>query len=247
MSYVDDLRDQVEDFLRRVDECLDWIATNAPPIIDRLLNIHLATVPLGDWAMNPVADRAKQALAEYVRIGKRLVEILRAEAQFVGSPDNLRAAADGLQNGVITPARELASRLVLGHIPSALPSNYSDGIASEMYRAAIDGRDAAVREVETYAAPIMTSLRDLADAIEKYYRQLRDLVKSLLLIVLGFVIAIASWPTVIPAVLGVITALVSLVDLFMRTIEFVESTEQGKVEVVNVLTAEAPEWPAALR
>ena len=247
MSYVDDLRDQIEDFLRRVDECLDWIATNAPPIIDRLLNIHLATVPLGDWAMNPVADRAKQALAEYVRIGKRIVEILRAEAQFVGSPDNLRAAADGLQNGVITPARELASRLVLGHIPSALPSNYSDGIASEMYRAAIDGRDAAVRDVETYAAPIVMSLRNLADAIEEYYRQLRDLVTSMLLVILGFAVAIASWETIVPAVLGLMTALVSLVDLGITGNELLESTGGTRDELLNAIKVEVPEWPAALR
>ncbi|WP_295839733.1 hypothetical protein [uncultured Microbacterium sp.] len=247
MSYVDDLRNQVEEFLRRVDECLDWIATNAPPIIDRLLNIHLATVPLGDWAMNPVADRAKQALAEYVRIGKRIVEILRAEAQFVGSPDNLRAAADGLQNGVITPARALSSRLVLGHIPSALPSNYSDGIASEMYRAAIDGRDAAVRDVETYAAPIVTSLRDLADAIEKYYRQLRDFVKSMLLVILGFAVAIASWETIVPAVLGAVTALVSLIDLVIKGNELLESTGGTRDEVLNAINVEVPEWPAVLR
>jgi hypothetical protein len=247
MSYVDDLRNQIEDFLRRVDECLDWIATNAPPIIDRLLNIHLATVPLGDWAMNPVADRAKQALAEYVRIGKRLVELLRAEAQFVGSPDNLRAAADGLQNGVITPARELASRLVRGHIPSALPSNYSDGIASEMYRAAIDGRDAAVRDVETYAAPIMTSLRDLADAIEEYYRQLRDLVTSMLLVILGFAVAIASWETIVPAVLGAVTALVSLIDLVIKGNELLASTGGSRDEFLNAIKVEVPEWPAGLR
>ena len=247
MSYVDDLRDQIEDFLRRVDECLDWIATNAPPIIDRLLNIHLATVPLGDWAMNPVADRAKQALAEYVRIGKRIVEILRAEAQFVGSPDNLRAAADGLQNGVITPARALSSRLVLGHIPSALPSNYSDGIASEMYRAAIDGRDAAVRDVETYAAPIVMSLRDLADAIEKFYRDLRDFSRAFLGLVVSALMVIAGWELILPAVFGVINWVISLTQLAIAADDLLMATGTKKEAIVSSLGDAVPDWPAVLR
>ncbi len=74
----------------------------------------------------------------------------------------------------------------------ALPSNYDDGVASETYRAKIDGRDAAVRDVDTYAAPIGQSLRDLADDIEDYYRSLRDFVLRLGAIV-SLVLIIVGW------------------------------------------------------
>lgn len=247
MSYVDDIKHDIEDFLRQSDENLDWIRTNGPIIIDHLLNIYLAAWPIAGPVVNPIADQAKEALVEYVENGKAAVAALRSEVQFVGSPDNLRAAADKIDSAIIAPARELADRLVLGNIPSALPSNYDDGVASETYRAKIDGRDAAVRDVDTYAAPIGQSLRDLADDIEDYYRSLRDFVLSLLGAIVSLVLIIVGWETIVLGVIGAIGFVISLVGLIGNGADLMNSTDKTRDDVIGAFNAAIPAWPAVLR
>ncbi|MBA8815042.1 hypothetical protein FHX48_000094 [Microbacterium halimionae] len=246
MSFVDDMKHAIEDALNQSDENLDWIAQNGPVIIDHLLNVYLAAYPVMGFAVNPIADRAKEELAKAVETGREGVELFRKEIQFVGSPDNLRAAASVIDDKVIAATRELASRLVLGNIPSALPSNYSDGIASESYVAAIDGRDAAVQGVETYSSPISGALGELADEIESYYRSLRDMALSLLGLIISIVAIIVGWETIVIGVLGIIGAVISLVTLVFSIVDLVDSTNSVRESVGGALEAEVPAWPAVL-
>lgn len=225
MSYVDDMKHSIEAMLDQSAQNLLWVAQNGPVIIDQLLNIYLATVPQAAWLVNPIAERAKEELAKAVAVGNNGIALFRKEVQFVGSPDNLRSAADLIDREMAEAARTLARELVLGKIPSAWDSNYSDGIASEGYRMAIDGRDDAVRDVATYAAPVSEALRDLAQEIEDYYKSLRDLAVELA---------------------GLIVSIIVLVTMFFTIIDLVSSTLNTTETVKGKLEAEIPTWPAVL-
>src|ERR1035437_4642356 len=139
MSYVDDIKHSIEGTLEQIDDNTKWVAINGPKIIDILLNQYLDTFPIMAPAVNPIAHRAKEELAKAVATSRFGVALMRMEIEYVGSPDALRAAADAIDDKLVTPSRDLGNRLVLGRIPSALESNYSDGAASEGYRVAIDG------------------------------------------------------------------------------------------------------------
>jgi len=247
MSFVDDMKHDIEDALRQADENLDWIATNGPVIIDHLLNIYLKAWPIAGPVVNPIADQAKEALADHVREGKRIVSVLRLEVQYVGSPDNLRAAADKIDSSMVTPARELADRLVLGNIPSALPSNYNDGVASETYRAKIDGRDAAVRDIDTYATPIGQNLRDLADGIESYFKSLRDITIAVLAFIVSLVLLIVGWETIVVGVIGIVGMLISAITLYNQVTDLMDDTNKTKSDVIGAFQATVPAWPAVLQ
>lgn len=246
MSYVDDIKRAIEDALAQSDENLDWIEANGPVIIDHLLEIYLANVPAGGWVANPIADRAKEELLRAVRFGRQSVACLRAEIQYIGSPDNLRAAADTIDTKMIEPARELASTLVLAKIPSALESNYSDGSASEGYRVAIDGRDDAVRGIETYAAPVAAALRDLATGIEDYYTGLRDLALELLALVISIVVLVVGWETIVLGVLGIVGIVVSIVKLGFTIADMISTSDETTASVREAFDAKVPAWPAVL-
>lgn len=246
MSYVDDIKHSIEGTLNQIDDNADWVERYGPVIIDALLNEYLDTFPLLGFTVNPIARRAKHELANAVEACRDGVALMRAEIQYIGSPDNLRAAADAMKGKVITPSRDLASRLVLGEIPSALESYYSDGLASERYRAAIDGRDDAVRGIETYTDPVMKALNDLADGIEDYYRGLRDMAISLLGLIVSIVAIIVGWETIVIGVLGIIGFVISLVALVAAIADLVSSTSSTKDDTIGAFESVIPAWPAVL-
>lgn len=247
MSFVDDMKHDIEDALRQADENLDWIAANGPGIIDNLLNIYLRAWPIAGPVVNPIADRAKEALADHVREGKLVVGVLRREVQFVGSPDNLRAAADTIDSSIVSSARQLADRLVLGNIPSALPSNYNDGVASETYRAKIDGRNDAVREIDTYVTPIASNLRDLADGIESYFKSLRDITIAVLAFIISLVLLILGWETIIVGVIGIVGMVISAITLYNQVTDLMDDTIKTRDDVIGAFQSTVPAWPAVLQ
>lgn len=246
MSFVDDIRETIEGVLEQIDENGQWVETNGPLIIDALAEAYLRLHPLDGWYVNPIADRAKAELRKAVENLRAVYRLIKWEIQFMGSPDNLRAAADAIDMKAVEPARTLADELVLGKIPSALPSNYTDGEASEGYVAAIDGRDAAVRDVDTYASPVATALRDLADAIEEYYKTLRDLAIDFAGLVVSIVLIIVGWETIVIGVIGIIGAVVSLVKMGFDIADFVGGTQGGTDAAREAFEAEVPAWPAVL-
>ncbi|NTV38802.1 MAG: hypothetical protein HGA51_02430 [Demequinaceae bacterium] len=246
MSYVDDIKHSIEGTLDQIDDNTDWVERYGPVIIDALLNEYLDTFPIMAPAVNPIAHRAKEELAKAVATSRDGVALMRSEIQYVGSPDALRAAADAIDGKVITPSRDLADRLVLGRIPSALESNYNDGVASERYRAAIDGRDNAVRDIETYADPVVQALRDLADAIERYYLDVAALAISFLGLILSIVTIILTWETIVGGVLGVIGVVISLAGIALSLGDLMLSTSSAKDSVLESLESVMPAWPAVL-
>lgn len=246
MSYVDELKHLIEVALDQTDQNLDWVEINGPIVIDRLLKNYLDTVPAMAPIVNPIAYQAKEELTKAVAAGRLGVALMRAEIQFIGSPDNLRAAADGIDNKLIKRARSLADNLVLGRIPSALPSNYDDGVASESYRAAIDGRDLAVRDIDTYAAPVSQTLRDLATGIEDYYRSLRDLALALAGLVISIVVTVVGFATVLLAVVGCIGIVISLIGLVSSIVDLTMSVSSTRDSAIKSFEAVIPAWPAVL-
>lgn len=246
MSQVDDIQRVILDVCNQAEDNLDWLAANGPEIIEAATTPLLMTVLHIHNPYNPLGDRAKQELAKAIAYGRTTVFVLRLEAQYMGSPDRLRAAADAIDRDVVTPARGFADQLVLGKIPSALPSNYSDGVASEGYRAAIDGRDLAVRDIETYASPVAEALRNLADAIESYFRELRDIAMAFVALVISIVAVVVGWETVIIGVIGIVGIVWSLIEIGTSISDLNSDVTTKKDQVVSALNAEIPAWPAVL-
>lgn len=252
MSYVDALRDQIEEQLKSGKDGLDWIDKNAPAIIRTALNVYLATIvhlPIPGFVVDRFADEAITKLHEgTAEIRKALDEAEKAIA-FVGSPDRLREAATVIGDAIVTPARDLASGIVLGKLPSTSTSNWDDGEASEGYVRAIDGRDAAVTGIDTYASPISSALDELADAIESYYL-------SLLLAVLGVVSVVLSLVEAILALVGVVTAPAAIVGLIgvvvggitagVNIYQVIVTAEQNARSITGALSGKIPEWPRVL-
>ena len=246
MSQVDDIQRMILNACDQAEDNLDWLAANGPKIIETATTPLLMTVVHIHNPYNPLGDRAKQELAKAIAFGRTMVFVFRLEAKYMGSPDRLRAAADAIDRDVVTPARDFAHQLVLGKIPSALPSNYSDGVASEGYRAAIDGRDLAVRDIETYASPVSQALRDLADAIESFFRELRDIAMAFVALIISIVAVVLGWETVILGIAGIAGIIWSLIEIGTSISDLNTDITTKKDEVLSALNAEIPAWPAVL-
>lgn len=269
MSYVDDLVSQISDKLSSIESMIADMATDIILTRKAVSGGALAHIPGGTLVADTVvlpcldlADNCNTALYS-------LVANCRLQVAFAGSPDNLRATADTIDDKLVGVAKSLSPTLVLGKIPSALDSNYSDGEASERYEHAIDGRDAAVVGVADYSSPVASALRDLADAIENFYQALLGLVLGAILTVVGLValvgairdIAAGAVGTGLTAgaasallVAGIIEAAAALAAAALGTLTLINSynsllttTRQVNEGVVRNLGETVPHWPAVIK
>lgn len=193
MSYVDSLVSQISDNLSDIESTLAVLAASIKLTRQSLAEGRLADIPGGklvvDTLLIPCTDLAEDCNAAL----HTFVANCRLQVAYAGSPDNLRAAADTIDSKLVDVAKNLSPTLVLGKIPSALDTNYSDGEASERYEHAIDGRDAAVLDIANQSSPVASALRDLADGIEGFYLQLSGIIAGAMLTVAGIATALLAF------------------------------------------------------
>jgi hypothetical protein len=252
MSYVDVIRDQIVEQLESGKKGLDWIDSNGPAIIRTALNMYLDTVlhlPVPGFITDRFADEAIEKMHEATKEIRKSLEEAERQIAYVGSPDRLRAAASAIGDKVVTPARELASGVVLGKLASTSPSNWSDGEASGNYVRAVDGRNDAVTAIDTYANPISSALDDLADAIENYYLALLAAVVGVCTFILSMVETILSLVGVITApaaIIGVVGMLLGGITAGIAIFQLAVTAEQNARSITGGLSGDVPEWPRVL-
>lgn len=252
MSYVDVLREQIEEQLRSGRRGLAWIDANGPGIIREAMNLYLKTIlhlPIPGSLTDRLADAAISRLHEATAELEKALKQAEAGIAFVGSPDRLREASTLIGDKVVAPSRDLAGTVTLGRLPSTLSSNWEDGEASEAYEHAVDGRSEAVTAIATYAEPISSALDDLADAIENFYLSLLAAVVGIVVAILGAVEAILSLAGVVTspaAIVGAVAALLGGVTAAIALYQLFVTGEQTQRSISGSLSAHIPEWPRAL-
>lgn len=251
MSYVDFLRESIEDSIRRVEQDLQWIEENAPRIAETLID-HAVDQQwwLPQWGKDELKERLTGDVAQFVttpltenaRLIRTCLAQVRAGLAYVGSPDTLRAAADRIDDGVVSSSQELAPTLVLGNIPSSSTSNWSDDEASDGYVRKIDGRSEAVQTGSENAATVATGLRNSAKNIEDFLIALAELVAGLVGVVAGIVTAIVGAATVVLLIAGIVGAIAGVASLVAGIVKLISSTGQGVDEALRNLSPEIHPW-----
>jgi len=252
VSYVDTIRDQIEEQLKSGKDGLDWIDKNGPGIIRTVMNVYLDTIlhlPIPGFISDKFADEAISKLHEGTAELRKALDQAERGIAYVGSPDRLRQAASLIGDKVVTPSRELATTVTLGKLPSTLSSNWDDGEASEGYVHAVDGRDDAVTAIATYADPISSALGDMADAIENFYLSLLAAVVGIVVVIVSVVeliITLAGVVTAPAAIVGVIGTLLGGVTAAIALFQLFVTAEQTQRSISGSLSGAIPEWPRAL-
>jgi uncharacterized protein YukE len=252
VSYVDTIRDQIEEQLKSGKEGLDWIDKNGPGIIRTVMNVYLDTIlhlPVPGFITDRFANEAIEKLHEATAEIRKSLDHAEKAIAYVGSPDRLRAAASAIGDKVVTPARDLAPTVTLGKLPSTLTSNWNDGDASEGYVHAVDGRNDAVTGIVTYADPISSALDDLADAIENFYLALLAAIVGIVTVIVSVVeliITLAGVVTAPAAIVGVIGTLLGGVTAAIALFQLFVTGEQTQRSISSSLSGAIPEWPRAL-
>ena len=250
MSYVDILQEQIQEALKEANESLDWLEKNGPDLIHKGCRVIVRSGrdenALYDWLADQMAlGPSGQLLLTIIDCRKAIKQASDATAN-AGSPDTLRDAASTIDSKVVAAARELSFTVTLGRLPSTLDSNWKDGDASENYEHAVNDRDDAVRQVATYATPISTALKDIADEIENFYADLFIACVGFATAMAGAIAAIVTLPTGAGSIAGVLAAILGLLTAAMPILRLMLSTEQTFNTIHDNLSGEITAWPKTL-
>lgn len=247
VSYVDDLRDNIEDALKKADDSLDWITGNAPGIIRAGAEVYFSTVlHLPPGFSNQLADPIISRIENAARDARNGVADIRAVTEHVGSPDRLRAATKTL-DGIGRSADTLSGDVILSNLDSTYTNNWDDGDASQRYAHAFDGRRDEIERIPSYVKNVSSGLGDLADEIETYYEHLLAAVIGLVGALVSLAAAIALLETVVGAILGLVAAIIGVVTAGVNICELVLETSQSMSSISDEINIKSIKWQAALK
>lgn len=255
MSYVDDLRETIQNTLQLIEDQVRWVEENAPTtakwLVDEYVSHQPIPHPLKDLLREKLTGQVAAAIAspivDFARQTREGIAFVRKAQDFIGSPDALRAAADQIDGGVVKPGDKLAEKLVLSNIPSALNANWNDAAATQAYQFKIDGRDDAVRSGGKKASELADGLRASANAIEDFLIALTQTVAGLAGAVAGLVVAIATVATIVVFVGGIIAAVAGVVTAITGIVGLISSTGQNVDEALRGLDPGIDAWPKAFK
>ena len=258
MSTVDDVREAIISALNEARSAVDDMERNGPGIIRSgaewiVWGLHLPP-GLDTIAENEIIRICTAALNDFVAHMRDAITTLKVVTEFLGSPDNLRAAAEAL-GGIGTNAHTLSEEVSKEVLLAANPSNWSENYA---YSVAIDKQPQSVALVKTYTDVMGGALGDLADNIESFYEQAAGVIVGGALAYVGIAGAavgvalcftgagaIAGLPMAIfgaiSAIGGIVMAIISLVNMLngsMRTI----NNQIGALEGAVTDDAGADTW-----
>lgn len=242
MSTVDDVRELIFERLAQCEDTLDLLEKNGPALIRRLTSVYLAPIEVLPGVVDEVAEKLVSLLLRAIAYARTMIAFQRRMAEAMGSPDSLDAAAATIGTDVNTAAANLAPDMIAEALSALSPFAWS-GEANFAYSAAFDGQDAAVKRIAEIGAALEQALTSMSDGIEQYYTALVQLVVSSLATILGLVVAIATWETIVGGVLGVLIALVGVVSSLVSLYQLTLTNNQTIDEILRGLTTEAVAWP----
>ncbi|MBS1908200.1 MAG: hypothetical protein JST33_16930 [Actinobacteria bacterium] len=258
MSYVDVLRDEIvvhlDDAERRVRDAIRTLPAQLRAAVKKAADDafggagrYLIPDDVVKWIADQVVAAALEALEECLKH----IEVYREAAAFLGSPDQLRAAAEMFGTiGDHAAALQIRKDDLEGYLM------WDDGMPTKRYEAAIEDQITALARVQPAASSVKDVLRQHADDIENYYPQLLGLVAGLAVAILGVVAAIVSLvaavlliETVVGTVVAAIGAALSLVVALgglavsgISAVQFLVTSIQGAANKLDAMPSSMVEW-----
>lgn len=258
MSYVDILRDEIvahlDDAERRVRDAIRTLPAQLRAAVKKAADDafggagrYLIPDDVVKWIADQVVAAALEALDECLKH----IEVYREAAAFLGSPDQLRAAAEMFGTiGDQATALQIRKDDLEGYL------TWDDGMPTKRYAAAIEDQITALARIQPAMASVKGVLRQHADDIENYYLALLGLVVGLCTAILGVVAAIISLiaailliETVIGTVIAVIGAALSLVFALgglavsgISAVQLLVSSTQGAANKMDAMPSSMVEW-----
>lgn len=252
MSNVDYVREEIVRGLAEAEANLAWLEASAPAHIEAVRDSLLVAFPDMRASIDGATEQVRAGVRDVHAWGTQMASGVRSELIAFGNPDRLREAAKSLHDDVAAPAIALATTVVLSRIPTASRTVYSDGVASESYVRAIDGRDGAISSVATHADAIAAQLRALAAGIESYVSSLYQLVFAFVSLLASTVVAIVGMATAV-TVVGLVVAVAEFFGILASAGTFVVTfvnastkAERERDEALGVFTRDLGAWPAAV-
>lgn len=246
MSQVDQFRDFIEGCLKRQVETLDFLEKHGPSMIRALVPGRVGVVQVPGFIKDKIADFWIDRLMEAIAYARRVNAVMQIMVRYLGSPDALRAASSALNSAVSSKAEDYALANLREDSLMAMsdPSQWS-GPGSAPYAKSFDGQSEAFSRVSEYAGKMDGALSDMAKNIEDYYRALRDAAISLVEIIAGIVLLIATWETIIGGIVGVILAIIGVVSLINALTDLSDDQMLTTQELLSGLNSDIQAWPKA--
>lgn len=236
MSYVDLLRETITVQLDITEQCVRAAKSAAPGLVRYSVEAIIrnrvgpAAVVIPDDAFDWIADQVTVAVQAALDTCLEYIASLREMAQFLGSPDELRTAAESLGE-----LHDSASQLKIRKDDLDGYNSWFDD-PSQYYENALEEQMDKLSELLEPLDTLKQVLRTHADQIENYYLELTTLVLGAGAAIAGLVVAIlglieaaaASGPgsllgvsaatiSLVEAALGAVAAALSLLQILMKS------------------------------
>lgn len=244
MSYVDELKALIQEYIESVTNALDRAERSGPRAIRRAIDNSFPNAPRPQFLNDAMADAMIGQLHDAVGLVRRGVEVLDIASKAMGSPDTLRTAAGRLSSDVAAVCESLGSDVRLDNLKAVLPSAWDDGDASAQYAISFDGQSRAVDKIREYALLFSDSLNSMADGIEEYYGELAKAIGSMAVAVVSAVLAIVTIETGVGTVVFGIGAFLNVAQAVMSAVEVLEAATKDRGETFRDKISDI-EWPAA--
>lgn len=236
MSYVDLLRETITSQLDATEQCVRAAKSAAPGLVRYAVEaiirnrIGPAAVVIPEDVIDGLTEQVTIAVQAALDTCLEHIASLREMAQFLGSPDELRDAADVLQSvGDAATGLEIRPMDLEGHL------TWDDG-DSKRYDGEVYYQHKNVERVPEAMVTFEEVLRTHADEIESYYLELSSLVAGGAMSIVGLVVAIlglieaaaASGPgsligivgaafSLVEAALGVVVSAISVLQILVKS------------------------------
>lgn len=256
MSYVDLLRETITVQLDLTEDCVRAAKSVAPGLVRYAVEAIIrnrvgpAAVVIPDDAFDWLADQVTVAVQAALDTCLEHIASLREMAQFLGSPDELRAAADVLEGiGDAATALEIRPMDLEGHL------TWKDG-DSKRYDGEVYFQHENVERVPEAMVTFEDVLRTHADEIESYYLELSSLalggaasIAGLVGTILGLIeAAAASGPGsligIVGAAFSLVEAALGLVVSAISVLQILVKSTQDSASKIDALDFEVFVWEA---
>jgi hypothetical protein len=245
VSEVDDVKNFIHVNLELQRRALDALEKYGPGMIRAMMPTQIAMYPVPPWVRNELAEFWIDRLMEAIAYARKVNRFLTVFVMYMGSPDNLRAAHRAIAAAVTGPAKDYAIQNLLEDNLDAMddPDQW-DGPGSVQYRKGFDGQREAFTRVSEFTQVLEDTLTGLATTIEDFYYGVKEAVVSYIAIVGGLAVAVATSPTVIGAVGGIIVALLGVLGMVNSIITMVNSNTRSTETMLEDLMEVVQNWPA---
>lgn len=216
--------------------------TGAPYVIRAAIDSHILTKFLPGFAKQKLVDLAMAAVKKVADVMFDALALFRLYARSVGRPSLLRAAAETLSARVQTAGTNLGTAMTPTAL-RALDDDAWDSPAKTSYSTAFSEQTRSTDRIPEVSRDLELTLNNMADSIEGFFVELQWSLLGFGLAAVGLGIAIASAPTGVGPIIGLVVTILGVIQAIGSIIfAFTNAANRNSADAERLASSPTITW-----